>query len=408
MQAGTGRKAGVVQALALLLPITMAVMGSVVLQPVQGLLTEHFKGVAYSDYVVGFLLTVPAFAAMVFSLVSGLLADWYGRRRLLLWGVAIYTVLGVAPYFLNDLLPIALTRIGVGFCEGIVLTVTTAMIGDYFKGATRDRLMGMQAAVATLSAAILIPVSGRLGAAIGWNGPFLIYGLSAVWFLGLLAFTWEPEPGEREHGLHDPGESYWHDFPWGKVVPLCLITIFAGCFFYTVQFEVPTVLPAFGITDPAQIGANMGKVALGMIVGAILFQTAVRLPLSWLLLAELVLISSSFLVMGTTREAGTVVAAAFVNQIGCGALLPTLLTAATRFLPFEHRGRGTGFWQGSLAFSQFIVGMLFPALAGAVGGDRQRAIHLIGYAAVVAALACLVFVLRAPRELQGAASDRAA
>jgi len=45
---------GLIQALALLLPITMAVMGSVVLQPVQGLLIQHFT--ACREALLGALL----------------------------------------------------------------------------------------------------------------------------------------------------------------------------------------------------------------------------------------------------------------------------------------------------------------------------------------------------------------
>jgi len=356
-----------------------------VLQPVQGLLIDHFSGVPGNEYWVPFLLTVPAIAATAFSVVSGFLADWFGRRRILLLAMALYVVVGVGPYFMQSLVPIAITRILVGICEGVVLTVTTALLGDYFEGSTRDRLMGMQAAVATISASLLIPLSGYLGHAIGWNGPFLIYGISLLWLIGVWLFTWEPKPTMSHVAAAD--ERYWHGFPWRSIVPLCLVTFIGGYYFYTVQFEVPTLLPKFGITDPSQIGTRMGLVSWGMAVGAIGFQALVRLRLSILLFIELAIIAGSFLIIGRAHSATTVVAASFVNQIGCGSLLPTLLAATTRFLPFAHRGRGTGFWQGTWASSQFVVGMSFPALSASFGGDRAQALFAIG----LTAAACVVF-----------------
>jgi sugar phosphate permease len=65
-----------------------------------------------------------------------------------------------------------------------------------------------------------------------------------------------------------------------------------------------------------------------------------------------------------------------------------------KFLPFEHRGRGTGIWQGTFALGQFIVGMSFPALAHAVGGDLSHAVLVVGAVAVIAALIALVMAIR--------------
>lgn len=387
----TPRTPGLIQALALLLPITMAVMGSVILQPVQGLLTEHFRDVPGNAYWVPFLLTVPAIAATCFTVPAGYLADLFGRRPVLLVAMALYVVVGVGPYFLRDLIPIALCRIGVGLTEGVVLTVTTALLADYFKGRTRDRLMGLQAAIATISASLLIPLSGYLGSRIGWNGPFLVYGISALWLLGIVLFTWEPspDPGAGEKA----GSASWAGFPWRQMIRIVLVTLIGAYCFYTVQFEVPTVLPQHGVTDPAAIGSLMGIVSWGMVTGAIGFQFVVKRSLAVLLLGELTLIAASFLVMGRAPTPTVLIAAAFVNQIGCGALLPTLLTASMRLLPFEHRGRGTGIWQGALASGQFIVGMSFPAITMATGGDRSHTLFLVGIAAVIAAGGALLGVL---------------
>lgn len=390
---GAGSKtAGPIQALVLLLPITMAVMGSVVLQPVQGLLTRHFAGVPGSEYWVPFLLTVPAIAATGFTVVAGYLADVLGRRPVLLVSMAAYVIAGVGPFFLEHLLPIALCRVAVGLCEGVVLTVTTALLGDYFKGRTRDRLLGLQVAIATISASVLIPVSGYLGSRIGWNGPFLIYGLALVWLLGIALFTWEPTPDERAGETF--GEISWQGFPWFQMARICLVTVIGAYFFYTVQFEVPTILPQYGVVSSAAIGEWMGLVSWGMVAGAIGFLLFVKKPPGILLLAELTVIASTFVLMGHARTVPVLIGEAFLNQIGCGALLPTLLTASMRFLPFEHRGRGTGIWQGTMASGQFLVAMSFPAVTDATGGDRSHTLTLVGIVAVISAAVALVAALR--------------
>ena len=92
--------------------------------------------------------------------------------RVLLVSMVFYIAVGVGPYFLESLTPIALCRVGVGLSEGVVLTVTTALLGDYFRGSMRDRLMGFQAAIASTSASVLIPASGYLGSRLGCTDRF--------------------------------------------------------------------------------------------------------------------------------------------------------------------------------------------------------------------------------------------
>ena len=64
---GADRTPGIIQALALLFPITMAVMGSVVLQVDLGLLMKHYEALPRVEYLVALLLTVPAIVATLFT-----------------------------------------------------------------------------------------------------------------------------------------------------------------------------------------------------------------------------------------------------------------------------------------------------------------------------------------------------
>src|SRR5271169_5445226 len=109
----------------LLLPITMAVMGISVLTPTVHLLLEHFREIPNYDYLVmGGVLTMPAIWILLFSLIAGWMADRFGRRNLLLVSMVVYAIVGVAPAFLDNLYLIIATRVGVGLCESIVMTVS--------------------------------------------------------------------------------------------------------------------------------------------------------------------------------------------------------------------------------------------------------------------------------------------
>jgi MFS family permease len=211
-------------------------------------------------------------------------------------------------------------------------------------------------------------------------------------------FTWEPRPDGRA-GEH-AGSASWAGFPWHLMLPIVLVTIFGAYCFYTTQFETPNALGHFGITDPARIGLLCGPViSSGMLIGAVAFQFVVRRGLNVLLPAEFLLIGASFLAMGLAPTAAVLVGAGFLNQCGCGMLLPTLLTAALRFLPFEHRGRGTGIFQGTFASGQFVIGMSFPLVTALTGGQIGRAFVAVGICGLLAAAITLFIALWPPRQL---------
>lgn len=378
----TSRKAGAVQAITLLLPCTMSTMGIVVLLPVLPMLMEHFKDVPGADYWVPMILTTPALCLVAVSPLAGYVADLIGRRRLLMVSMAIYAALGMLPLVLDGLTEIIASRVGVGIVEAAVLTVSTTLIGDFFKGHERDKWLGFQTAVASISATLLIFIGGLLGS-YGWRGPFAIYGSSLLLLLLVWRLTWEPEP-DKSAGEH-LGELSWAGFPFLRMAGICLVTFFASIMFYMVQIQLSLALAQKGIADPAQSGMLQALASIGVPLGTITFQWLSRYHVGLCLTAAFLLLGVGFLGMGLAPDAHTLVASAALNQIGAGIVLPTLLTWAIRGLHFEQRGRGTGIWQGVFSVGQFFMPIIMTLLSHQLGG-LFAALLAVGGAALLAGL----------------------
>lgn len=380
------RKAGFLQGIMLLLPITMNVMGISVLTPVVHLLLAEFKAVPYHEYmIIGGVLTMPAIWVLLFSPVAGWLADRFGRRNLLLASMVVYAFVGVAPALLNDLYAIIAARIGVGICESIVITVSTTMIGDYFQGHTRERWMASQTAVASISALGIIYLGGALGAAYGWRGPFYLYLYSLVLALGVFAFVWEP-PIERAQDTGPLGADAAHgEFPWARMIGICSLTLLASTCFYTVVTKNAEAMVSLGISDPSIIGKYTMLASIGVPLGTFIYWGASRLPINWLLLIDFTLLGTGFVLMGRATTPTAYAWGSFVNQVGCGIVLPTMLVWATRGLAYSIRGRGIGMWQAAFAIGQFLSGMAVTLLGKQLGG-LLPALYAMGEASCVFAV----------------------
>jgi MFS family permease len=399
------RPAGFLQGIMLLLPITMSVMGISLLTAVVPSMTQQFRDVPNSEYLVQLLLTMPAIWILLFSPVAGWLADRYGRRNILIGSMFLYAIVGAAPTQLDNIYAIIFTRCLVGICESIVMTVTTTMIGDYFRGHAREKWMASQTAVASLTAGlVIIPLGGQLASAFGWRGPFFAYLYSIVLAVGVILFTWEPEKIDHaaEAALEERGRKLYDTIPWARVIGICAMTLIGSLMFYGIITQNANALVRLGVRDPADIGRYTMLASLGVPVGTFVYYAAARLHIGLLLFLEFALVGLGFLGMSRATNPVNYSVVAFVNQVGCGLVLPTMLVWATSGLSYRVRGRVTGIWTGTFSIGQFLSGVTIQFLSAHLAGNLMGAFRGLGMVALATAVGALIVKLVLGRDAAAA------
>jgi MFS family permease len=385
----TGKSASTKHGVILLLAAVMPPMAIISLIPVLPLLMREFGGVEGSEFLVPMALTIPALCVALFSPIAGWISDRVGRKNLLIVSLLVYAGIGIAPYFLSDLMHIIATRIGLGLAEAVIMTIATALIGDYFKGKERERWVGLQFATVSLSAIVLIAVGGILGEVLGSRGPFLLY-LLAIPVALLTAFVlFEPDRSEKSAS---PSKA---KFPLGRVLPLLMTTLFVGITFYTIMVKLGEILGLSADVSPGQIGAIGAAANIAMAVGTVLFRHIKGASGPMLVLIGLALAAIGYLGAGLSGSLGATAVSVIIASIGFGMLLPTMLTWVLQLLPVNVRGRGTGLWTGLFFFGQFFAPILAAALQSKVGG--------LGILLLVYAGCCALGVVIAATRLKGAA-----
>jgi MFS family permease len=405
------REPGLLQGIMLLLPITMAVMGISVLTPVVPLLLAQFKDVPYHDYlVIGGILTMPAIWVLLFSPVAGWMADRLGRRLLLVTAMIIYAFVGILPAFLDNLYAIIASRVAVGICESIVMTVSTTLISDYYAGRARERWLASQTAVASVSALGIIYLGGQLGAAHGWRGPFYLYLYSLPLAFCVLRSIWEPSPAPLSTGLGVAEDVRYRVLPRARILGICAITLLASISFYTVITKNAEALVVLGVSDPAEIGRLTMLASIGVPLGTFVFWGVSRLPIGWLLFVDFAFVGLGFTLMGLATDPVSYAWGSFINQLGCGLVLPTMLVWATRGLAYAIRGRVNGIWQAAFAIGQFLSGMVVTLLSKGLGGLLPTLAvmgRVILAFAVIAAIAGVLWQRKAAQRAEFAVRRRA-
>ncbi|MDR6852179.1 MFS family permease [Sphingomonas sp. BE123] len=365
----------------LMLTAVMPTMAIIALVPVLPLLMREFAGVPGAAVLVPMALTIPALCVALFSPVAGWLSDKLGRKRLLIAALVGYAEFGLLPLLLDDLRMILAARVALGVTEAIIMTVATALVGDYFTGERRERWVSIQIATASVSAIVLIAAGGALGEALGSRGPFWLYLLALPVALAAALILFEP----AKTVATAPAAA-------GKAQGIALlvaITFGIGMLFYTLIVQLGPVIEATGVTSPATIGLAGAAANLGVMAGSMLFGRLKGWSGETLLSIGLPLVALGYVGIGLSSSFALTAACAVVISIGNGLMLPTMLAWVLRRLPPETRGRGTGVWTGSFFLAQFVAPIVAVALSGVLGGLSGVFLFYAAAAAIGAGVALL-------------------
>jgi MFS family permease len=381
------RQAGKLQGILLLLPITMAVMGLIVLVPVLPQIFEHFKDVEGVEYLVPLMLTLPALCVALLSPIAGVVVDFFGRRKTLIGSLIVYAIVGIMPIFLESLISIIISRAVLGAAEALVVISSTTLIGDYFHGREREKWIANQTAVASISSILLAFLGGALGG-FGWRAAFAAYGVSILFAVFLMIWTWEPRKSDEPVDEAASGSR----FPWGAIVPIALLAIFGGTMFFNMQIQVSSMLSdVYAISSPSALGMYSALAGLSVAVGTFVYRQFIsRFPIPMQLATAFGLIGVAYVMMNHSATVNTFTVWLVVNQIGSGILVSAMAVWAMARLPFEFRGRGIGLFMSGWWLGQPISSQLVAFLRGQNDGNLPVTLQMLGITCLIAATIALV------------------
>lgn len=139
--------------------------------------------------VLAYLLAV---TTLVVS--AGRLGDLFGRRRLMLLGIATFTVASLACAVAPSLQVLIAARVGQGFGAAVMMALTMALVGESVPKERAGRAMGLLGTMSAVGTALGPSLGGVLIGNFGWQAIFLI-NLP----LGLLAasLAWRYLPSDQ-------------------------------------------------------------------------------------------------------------------------------------------------------------------------------------------------------------------
>ena len=234
-------------------------MGVNFIQPALPALTEPFH---VSDAQLSWIMTLYTAPAIFLSPIFGVIADLYGRRLLLAYGLIIFGLFGAAMAFAPNYswLLVFRTIQGVGFSAVIPLTIV--LIGDLLEGDDEISGQGLKVFLDRIGYFVFPPLGGLL-ATLAWFWPFVFYSLAIP--LGLIALFCMPETKgkQQQRATH-----YLGDIMRLTRHPRLMIAFTAGFLRFFLDYGFLTYFPLFLVRTHGISTATAGLLYIFFAVGA--------------------------------------------------------------------------------------------------------------------------------------------
>lgn len=376
---------GIRHGLLLVAAAWLAPIGATLFAPVLPHMIAYFAEVPHADILAPLALVTPALFVALLAPVAGILTDRIGRKRVLVGALAIYAVAGIAPFWINNLYGIILSRCVVGIAEAGVMTASTALICDYFDGQRRAHWLSVQFGSAAVVSTVCFVLAGFLGG-YGWRAPFLAYGATALFIPLVLLIIFEPSAT----GMYSVSRVSASGKLFTPRFIACLgLTLLFGVLFYITPVHISLVFNARGFTDPQTLGLASAVGSVGLVTGATLFRLLSQRAIGALLGLAMFAQAIGFAVLYTQPALSSGIVGMFVNNVGCGISLPLVLAFTMSRLGNDNRGRASGVWTSAFFVGQFACPLVVGAVASASGGILM-AMAIFAIFTLIAAVTFLV------------------
>ncbi|WP_027834898.1 MFS transporter [Maritalea myrionectae] len=371
--------------IALLLAATLTTMANATISPALAGLELRFADHPQVELLTRLLVPAPSISVVLFAPFIGILADRVGRRMLLLSGVILFVLSGLAGVILQDLNSIFASRLVMGVAVALIMTAQTALIGDYFEGDQRQQLMGLQISARNFGGFVAIFLAGLL-AAIAPEFAFLLYGLAALFLPLMWRVIVDPPRLSAAQRATGANARPAPQLGWPLVLlGMILLQMLTSLIFFVMPTQLPFFLKSMGLDPALATGNVLGALTISGGIAALLYaRLHKRIGAAGTLGLGYGIMAAGFLVLMVAANFWLALIGAILVGWGFASVMPNFVAIALKVTPAQHRGRAGGLLTMSVFLGQIISPFVSMALITRYGFN--------GLYGVIAAL-LLVFAL---------------
>lgn len=175
-----------------------SVLGTTLISPILDSLTDPF-GVSLAE--IGLMVTVFSAPAIVLIPIIGMLTDRIGRKPVLIMSLVVFGLGGIGIVFTTDFRLVLALRFIQGLGGAGMGPVIVTSFGDLYTDSKEATAQGLRLGFGG-SSNLTFPVIAGTIVTLGWQFPFLLYGIALP--IAALVYIWFGEPTNNNSTNNNP------------------------------------------------------------------------------------------------------------------------------------------------------------------------------------------------------------
>ncbi len=286
---------------------------------------------------IGLLITAFTLPGVALTPVLGVLADRFGRKKILVPSLILFALAGGACGFAHDFHLLLLLRFFQGIGGASLGSLNVTIIGDLYSDHERTAAMGYNASVLSIGTASYPAIGGAL-AMLGWYYPFFLPFIGLPLSLIVLFSLKNPEP-KNEQKIGEYLRNAWRSVKQLQVVVLFIASIITFIVLYGPYLTYFPILAGHSFqATPLVIGLLMSSMSLTTAITASQLAKLTRtFSKTTLLRAAFLLYGFAMLLIPFIPNLWLFLIPTVIFGIAHGMNIPTIQTFLAELAPIQYR-----------------------------------------------------------------------
>ncbi len=198
----------------------IAIMGNAIITPAFPKIVQELK---ISTQEVGLLISAFTLPMIIIVLALGVLADRFGRKKIIAPSLMLFGIAGGACAFARDFNILLILRFLQGIGAASLFPLSFTVISDIYSSKEFTRAMGYNVGIAYLGNSIYPFIGGALGT-LAWYFPFFIFFTAIPIGLLVLFSLKNPEP-KKDRQLRKYLKNVWLSMKNSQLLAIFIIAI---------------------------------------------------------------------------------------------------------------------------------------------------------------------------------------
>ncbi len=371
----------------------LTIMAPTAISPALAAIREAFPQISATQAKL--VLTLPTLIMMPLGLYSARLTARIDKKKLLLVGMTLFLVFGVAGGFVNDFRLLLLMRVLFGIGLGIMTPLSTSLIFDFAPDpGRRSKLLGIQGASNQLGGLVFMSLSGVL-ANISWRYSFLCYAFVIVSIVLTTFFLPSIPPLQPKESAAGSGKQRLDK----KLFILAFFAMMIFACYFVINTDLALFMDVEGIGDAEECGYALSLMRIPAILAGVMLAWIMRKLKDWTMSFASVIMAAGYLIIAASHSYGILMVGCLIVGLGGGFALPPISLFLPRIVTPRQRTLGVAIIMSVAQLGQFISPLYTDLFVNNADPESSRMRFVVSaITTIVIGLMILAFARTLPKK----------